>query len=154
VCEDACVSEHHMYSASMLPRDNDIAYEDARVSEHHAKSAIVEDASGVRYSASMLPQDNGSENVSSHYEIVDDTPPGTHANQTLQSCIVYDPLEIDDEVFGIIEDERDHQDEDEYAIPRDVCVSGVCASRDFQKVTYYKKLGNALEEGCLEDEDA
>jgi hypothetical protein len=126
------------YSASVSPRNNDIACEDACASEPHGRNVIVENASGVQDSACVSSQDNGSNNVSTHYEIVDDTPLETHTVSTLLGCIYNEPLDVDDEVFEIIEDERDHQDKDEYTIPHDVCASGVFASQDPQTVTYYK----------------
>jgi hypothetical protein len=54
----------------------------------------------------------------------------------------------------IIEDDCDHQAKDEHAILHDVCVGGVFASQDPQKVLCRKTLGHALGEGCAAEEDA
>jgi hypothetical protein len=87
------------HPASVSPRNNDIAHEDACVSEPHDSNIIVENASGVQDSACVLSRNNGSENVSTHYGIVDDTPLGTHTVPNFQMCIYNELLSADDEVY-------------------------------------------------------
>jgi hypothetical protein len=131
-------------SAGVPPDDKGIAYVNACVSEPHNSDVIVWDTSGVRDSASVSSHDN-------HYEIVDDTPScqalqprivDTSQFQTLQSRIAYDQFNPDEEVFGIIDDEHVHQDDDEKIISRDFL------SND------HKRFWHVLRTGCLKDEDA